>query len=859
MARRAAPSPPRLPRAAAALVVALALGALAAFHFGSPRPAAHPAAPLGTPADGAPPLASHADCHAGSLVTVVAHLDDDLLFVNPGIAHRLAAGWCIVTVHLIGGANGASFDYVLTRERAIRGAYARMANAPDRWREATVTLAGSPVHWMTLQAQPRVQLVELRLPGGRVRGGSVPLGRLWDEAQTIATYPIRADGGSARYDRAALVATVGALLSRATLIYTLNPDAVPFAEHPDHIYAARIVRFAAQALHVLAPLRYHLTYVTGTLPVNVASDDIQAKRDAAASYFAVDAGVGDLARVFGEDEWNGDWIARRYVFDDERPSRPASDALAAPSPTVFNLVNAYTLQCVDASGRGGPLRLGACGAQPTQRWRWLSVPSHPGNEHDAALVNQSTGQCTAERGDALIGVACDPDDIDQRFTPWDFGMVRTPRGRCLGERDGALAIAPCDAQTSAFRWAPALYSRWTDLRLAGAMIDDVAGPGKPAAVYVARRTDGPGFDVWVAPLRAQAHARRWYANAVPFDARATRPTCDSATLCFDNTRFLLGDFDGDGRADLLAIGPRNGGTGFWLLRNLGDRFDAPRLWYQSTAEFSSERTQQYVAADFTGDGRADVMLAQTPVASGQPAAGDASAQGLELWVLASLGASSAAPARWLAASGARTASADAAPHAYAPTGSTQFLAARVDDSARAGLFALDDAAGVLAVTPIASTGHGFVPAEPVRCTTCRKPFTKVAAGPLGPGRGVDGLVMLTLREPTRADPATIDVWTMAGGAHLQAPVHAGAAGSVAWADALPALAPRHVDASATPEPSLVLFSRVNMPLDEYRFTSGAPQLIAYPLLDAGHALGPAQPWGPLPGRYGEALRVDRLN
>ncbi|HTH73977.1 MAG TPA: hypothetical protein VL635_06185, partial [Trinickia sp.] len=67
------------------------------------------------------------------------------------------------------------------------------------------------------------------------------------------------------------------------------------------------------------------------------------------------------------------------------------------------------------------------------------------------------------------------------------------------------------------------------------------------------------------------------------------------------------------------------------------------------------------------------------------------------------------------------------------------------------------------------------------------------------------------------------------------------------------------DTPPTARSSLVLFSRVNMQLDEYRFTSGAPQLIAYPFLDAGRALGAGETWGPLAGRYSEALRIDRLN
>src|ERR1700729_3038089 len=82
------------------------------------------------PAQAAEPSA---DCHAGTLVTVVAHLDDDLLFVNPGISDKIDAGWCVTVVHLIGGANGAKFDYVLLRETGTKLAYARMAGVQNEW------------------------------------------------------------------------------------------------------------------------------------------------------------------------------------------------------------------------------------------------------------------------------------------------------------------------------------------------------------------------------------------------------------------------------------------------------------------------------------------------------------------------------------------------------------------------------------------------------------------------------------------------------------------------------------------------------------------------------------------------------
>ncbi|MFB9125991.1 hypothetical protein ACFFYR_23610 [Paraburkholderia dipogonis] len=48
-----------------------------------------------------------------------------------------------------------------------------MAGVPDEWLESNVTIAGKLVHQMVLKARPQVRLLELRLPGGAVRGGRV--------------------------------------------------------------------------------------------------------------------------------------------------------------------------------------------------------------------------------------------------------------------------------------------------------------------------------------------------------------------------------------------------------------------------------------------------------------------------------------------------------------------------------------------------------------------------------------------------------------------------------------------------------------------------------------------------------------
>jgi hypothetical protein len=842
-----------LPASLWLVVLALVIGTLglsdliALRHFHSP-PAAQAATPFRLPTD----------CGAGTLVTVVAHLDDDLLFVNPGITDRLRAGWCIVTVHLIGGANNASFGYVLTRERGVRQAYARMAGVPDQWTESTVWIAGEPVHRMVLNAAPHVVLVEMRLPGGQVRGGRVPLGLLWDEGETIASYPMTEGnphgmtegnpGGTsntadkhasgsrivAHYDRAHIIATLGDILSGATEIYTLNPDTLPFLEHPDHIYSARITREAAREIGTKAPIVYHLTYVTSALPANVPAEKTQRKRDEVASYFAIDSDGGSTEQVFGEYEWNGNWVARRYFFDGQ----------AGGGMPAVSLVNERTSECLaepgpDATGGPASPRLAACDGSLAQQWRWRPLPSYPGSSHDAALVSVASSRCVAERRATLVEEPCDASDIAQRFTPWDFGIVRTPLNHCLGEKDGAPALAACNARTADYRWTMTPHSRWTDLRLSAAMYGDVTGDGEPSAVYVERRGDGPGFDVMVAPLAGDAQATRWYGNVVPFDSKATVPTCRGDRLCFDSTRFLLADFEGKGRADLMAIAPADdGGTAFWLLPNEGGAFGAPRLWNKTTPALAPERAQQYVAGDFDGDGRADVMAAQI-----RP-----DGRGDDLWVLTSRGGTGNAPSLW------RT----AAPLAPA----TRFFAARVHGSSRTGLIAVEDSDGALAVSSIASSGRAFAaPSNMQRFAGLPFERAKIAVGLLDEANqsdgGLDGLVVFSARQPDSADHANIDVWTIMPGQRFAAPTHAGTIAQVSWADMLPALVTRR-DATGGRAPLVALFERTNAPLDEFHFTGGAPALAAYPLDSQGKRIGSLERYSPLPGRYTETLRLDRL-
>ncbi|MEM5387920.1 RICIN domain-containing protein [Paraburkholderia phymatum] len=769
------------------------------------------------------PLNSQAavpDCSAGTAVTVVAHLDDDLLFVEPAISERLRAGWCVTVVHLIGGANGAKFDYVLKREEGTRLAYARLAGVSNDWDEATIHIAGEPVFELRLKKQPRVRLLELRLPGGAVRGGRVPLALLWDQGATLTTYPMgHGEGVPGRYTRDSLSATLGAILEGATRIYTLNPDTVPFIEHPDHIYSARITRRVAQSLGRTVPISYFVTYPIGNWPVNLPADEAQRKRDVAATYFAVDG--GDVAQLFGEYEWNGDWVQRQYAHND-------STAHVRPDfvGTSTVLFNAASSRCLTSAGSGREPALLPCNGSIPQQWKWEPRTAYPGNEHNAALVSAATGQCVAERG-TLVETACAEWDPSQRWTPWDFGLVFTPSRRCLGEEDGKLNIRGCASLTTRYRWSTMQPTSSTDLRLAGAMYGDVTGRHVPSAVYVQRRGDGPGFDVYVQSLQDASTPLRWFANAVPFDSHAITATCGADAMCFDGARFLLGDFDGNGRADLMVITPREGGTAYWLLRNTGHDFEAPTLWFQSDHQIPAGRTQQYIAFASRAQPAQRILLAvQKPD------------KGAELWTVGKDDTGHVHQVKVLDDARLRF--------------DLRLLPTRSRDRDTASFLALQPADNDderIAVIPLALSGGHWRTGTPSLLPPVFKPDTTKFATDDQLGE-TNAAVVMTV--PRFSEPGGIDVWQWAPPETGTKPVLLASLPDQPWPDASPALL--HSRAHTT----LALYRRADAVLDNIHFSGGNAMLVQYDIdgreiRDRPHAVSP------LPAVYSETLWLERLS
>ncbi|MFL1480667.1 PIG-L family deacetylase [Pseudomonas grimontii] len=580
------------------------------------------------------------NCEGTRLVSVVAHMDDDLIFIDPAIDQELAKGACVTTVFLNGGSSGAGFEYVIRREAASRKAYARMLGADTAWNTSLIDIGKAKILSVQSSVRPQLRLIFFRLPGGHVRTGDVPLADLFDLDHEVSSWPYTdsATGPTNQYTKDSLTQALTTLFERlnATRVYALNPAAVPYIEHPDHIYSARFAQAALRNLAKDIPVDYYVTYPSAAARFNVEPEAIQRKRDIVATYFYHE-GAEPFGTVFREDTWNGNWVGRQ-IFR----STNAHENTPTPNIPFEPLVNFQTQRCLTASGLNSTLYMDTCElGHSSQNWAFIPSGAKVGNFGTALLKNQS-GYCAVLRNETLVGADCaSTANTEKQWTPWDFGKIFLPGtgSRCLDARGQSL-IGACAPYQGSTLWTRSEANLDKDIRLEVALTGDIAGDGSSRMVQIQRRTNGPGVDIWVS-VPQNAQSKLWYESPAVFKPSSLLGSCDDNSICYDNMRILLADFTGDGKDDLMVISPSSdGGTLFRLLKSNGQGFEQPVKWARISEPFFYALAHQYLAGDFYGDGKQHLLIAHTR-----------SDRGVNFWVMKNNGVALNAPVLFTEATG----------------------------------------------------------------------------------------------------------------------------------------------------------------------------------------------------------------
>ncbi|MBW4718290.1 PIG-L family deacetylase [Saccharothrix obliqua] len=425
---------------------------------------------------------------------VVAHHDDDLLFMNPDVRDAVRSGNRLMTLFLTAGeaeeadANG----YSAARQAGARAAYARMAGVPDEWDGAVLPLAGGRTgERYSLKARPQVSLAFLNLPedaDARADGGRGALRRLWrDRGGSFSVDTLLPTGGrvteSSRYTGNDLIKVLAELMSdfRPTVLRTQDADPdpwgyefwLPWHDHPDHVMGARFAAAAAEVYRrtsghpVLTEVSYR-DYNTESAPVNLSPAQQEDKLADFGAYQKHDL----LARGAPYDRW-----ARRLYYRWDRGTSWVGRA------------DDGTLRAFAARGR----QLVGW-RQSGDRWEALEPDHADGPLAPGLAVGRGVGGLT------VCGRRLDRDEITCRDdrgwaalgTPGPPGATRLGTPAVAAHRDGRLVVFVRDASGGVSRVEQDGEGRWGDWRgLGGSDVQDglsaVPGPDGVPEVYASTR------------------------------------------------------------------------------------------------------------------------------------------------------------------------------------------------------------------------------------------------------------------------------------------------------------------------------------------------------------------------------------
>ena len=238
-----------------------------------------------------------------TVLSIVAHQDDDLLFQSPDLLHDIKAGDCVRTIYLTAGDAGLNSYYWLSREHGSEVAYSSMAGASDEvWVQRIIKLTdkqfitiATPVH------NPKLSLIFFHLPDGNVNGSGFSASNNQSLEKLLnGTIPaIQSVDGQSTYTTVELTAGLTTLMQhyKPAAIRTQNTHRYVSGrsnpDHSDHITTGKFAElaYARSANHASVSISYYTGYPVSNYPANVSVDDASQKELTFLNYAQYDGNV----------------------------------------------------------------------------------------------------------------------------------------------------------------------------------------------------------------------------------------------------------------------------------------------------------------------------------------------------------------------------------------------------------------------------------------------------------------------------------------------------------------------------------------------------------------------------------------
>ncbi len=267
----------------------------------------------------------YTSCSVPTIMNVVAHQDDDLLFMNPDLLHDIAAGHCVRTIYITAGDSGSGRFYWLSRQQGSEAAYSKMLGSDDIWVDRIVKL--SDQEYITVsnpRGNPRISLIFVHLPDGNIKGQGFAATHFESLARLeLGQTPVlNSVDSQSTYTSNQLVSALTVLMHtyQPTEIRTqANYVSNSFSDHSDHMAVGRYVKTAYQLYEeqqyedkLMIPLRFYIGYPIHAFPENVAGADLNQKMAAFFAYSQFDRGVCHTVQQCSYNPAYGAYLPRQY-------------------------------------------------------------------------------------------------------------------------------------------------------------------------------------------------------------------------------------------------------------------------------------------------------------------------------------------------------------------------------------------------------------------------------------------------------------------------------------------------------------------------------------------------------------------
>jgi len=504
---------------------------------------------------------------------VVAHQDDDLLFMQPDVIEAVRRGTGVTNLYITAGNGQKGTDAANPRYAGLKAAYGDAAN-DHAWDCGWITVREHPIQHCRLEAE-NVSLLFLAYPdGGKYGELHHSLLRLWEGS--IENSTTVADRTTV-YSRSELIETVAAIMRTVApaTVRTLDLAASHGYDHSDHMIVGALTGLALARTTLDPELLTYRGYNIASEPVNKLPAVIASVHDVLAHYeaCATNCGAACGSPCTKIDASHDTWLARRYAVGFRNRARgqlrSGSQCLTgaglgacatAPSFSFAHGQLAFGSGCLAIDDSGTPVFATCENDNPAQRflfddedhlWSGLAPETGP-------LLDYAHMRCVVPKADNTVTTeTCGGPDAAR--WQWAPALVYTPRaqlgftatGRAvrLGDLDGDGLADLCAITATGLLCAP---GRGDGTFAPSVRIDN---PAAPLAIDPQSLTigdldrdglpDACGRDsagVLCALSSAHFSTTRFTSNFSDSDARATT-----------SSSLAIADADGNGTNDLCGI------------------------------------------------------------------------------------------------------------------------------------------------------------------------------------------------------------------------------------------------------------------------------------------------------------------